>query len=181
MPTAIMAERLEIGWLNVARVRALCLAVFGYDPEVENWDHSFCHHNESGSQNMTTVAIVGNTPIVPLVEGHSATRERCATNPTTCSNKERIKEYGPPHCEIMCKATAEGPLEKRLWEHVRIRGYGLWVSVTTFEKGSCRQADVLAFLDRHLPKVDDQRSRRRRIIVAEDYSARLSPAVFALC
>ena len=118
---------------------------------------------------------------MPLVEGHSATRERCATNPTTFSNEERIKEYGPPYCEIMCKATAEGPLEKRLWEHVRIRGYGPWVSVTTSEKGSCRQADVLAFLDRHLPKADDQRSRRRRIIMADDYSARLSPAVLALC
>ena len=35
VPKAVMAERLEIGWLNVARVRALCLAVHGYDPERE--------------------------------------------------------------------------------------------------------------------------------------------------
>ena len=81
----------------------------------------------------------------------------------------------------MFKATAEGPLEQRLWEHVRSRGYGPWVSVTTSEKGSYRQADVLAFLDRHLPKVDEQRSRRWRIIMADDYSAHLSPQVFALC
>ena len=81
----------------------------------------------------------------------------------------------------MFKAIAEGPLEKRLWEHVRSRGYGPWVSVKTSEKGSYRQADVLAFLDRHLPKVDEQRSRRWRIIMADDYSAHLCPAVFALC
>ena len=55
------------------------------------------------------------------------------------------------------------------------------MSVTTSEQGSCRQDDVLASLDRHLPKVDDPRSRRRRIIIADEYSARLSPAVFAVC
>ena len=76
VPKAVMAERLEIGWLNVARIRALCLAEFGYDPEIENWDQSPFHHNESGSQNMPTLAVAGNGAIVPLIEGHSATRER---------------------------------------------------------------------------------------------------------
>ena len=56
---------------------------------------------------MTTLAVAGKGAIVPLVEGHSATMERCATNPTTFANEERIKEYGPPYCEIMCKAIAE--------------------------------------------------------------------------
>ena len=77
---------------NVARVRALCLAVHGYDPGIENWDQSPFRHNESGSQSMTTLAVAGKGAIVPLVEGHSATMERCATNPTTFSNEERIKE-----------------------------------------------------------------------------------------
>ena len=81
----------------------------------------------------------------------------------------------------MCKATAEGKLEHRLWEHVRNRGYGPWVSVTTSEKGSYRQSDVLAFLDRHLPKVDEQQPRRWRIIMADDFSAHLSPTIFNLC
>ena len=67
MPKAVMAERLEIGWLNVARIRALCLAEFGYDPEIENWDQSPFHHNESGSQNMPTLAVAGNGAIVPLI------------------------------------------------------------------------------------------------------------------
>ena len=35
-----MGERLEMSWTNVARVRALCLAVFGYDPEIEDWDQT---------------------------------------------------------------------------------------------------------------------------------------------
>ena len=131
-----MAQGMEIGWLNVARVRALCLAVHGYDPEIENWDQIPFHHNESGSQNVTTLAVAGAT--VPLVECHAMTRERWTANLTTFSNEERLKEEGPPYCEIMFKATAEGPLEQRLWEHVRSRGYGPWVSVTTSEKGSYR-------------------------------------------
>ena len=114
MPKATMAQRLEIGWLNVARVRALRLAVHGYDPEIENWDQSPFHHNESGSQNMTTLAVAGNGAIVPLVEGHSATRERWTANLTTFSNEERLKAEGPPYCEIMFKATSEGTLERRL-------------------------------------------------------------------
>ena len=174
-----MAQSMEIGWLNVARVRALCLAVHGYDPEIENWDQIPFHHNESGSQNATTLAVAGAT--VPLVECHAMTRERWTANLTTFSNEERLKKEGPPYCEIMFKASPEGPLEQRLRDHVRSRGYGPWVSVTTSEKGSYRRADVLAFLDRHLPNVDDLRSRRRRINIADYYSARLTPAVFALC
>ena len=134
VPKALMAARLEVGWLNVARVRALCLAVHGYDPEIENWDQSPFHHNESGSQNMTTLAVAGKSAIVPLIEGHAATRERWTANLTTFSNEERLKAEGPPYSEFMFKATSEGPLERRLWEHVRSRGYGPWVSVTTSEK-----------------------------------------------
>ena len=62
---AILEERLIIWWLNLARVRALCLAVFGYDPEMENWDQSPFHHNEIGSQNARTVAVCGSRE-VPL-------------------------------------------------------------------------------------------------------------------
>ena len=69
VPNSLMAERLEIGWLNVARVRALCLTVRGYDPEIENWDHSPFHHNESGAHNMATLAVAGRSALVPLVDG----------------------------------------------------------------------------------------------------------------
>ena len=43
VPKHVMAQRLEIGWCNVARVRALCLEVHGYDPELENWDQERTH------------------------------------------------------------------------------------------------------------------------------------------
>ena len=36
VPKAVMGERVAIGWCNVARIRALCLAIHGYDPEIEN-------------------------------------------------------------------------------------------------------------------------------------------------
>ena len=94
VPKAVMAERLEVGWCNVARVRALCLATLGYDPEIENWDQSPFHNNESGSQNVSTLAVAGGT--VPLIEGHADTRERWTGNFTTFSNKTRLMAEGPP-------------------------------------------------------------------------------------
>ena len=180
VPKAVMAERCEIGWLNVARVRALCLAVFGYDPEMENWDQTPLHHNESGSQNMSTLAVAGAGTNVQLIEGHAATRERWTANLTTFSNKKRLMDCGPPYCEFMFKADGER-IELRLREYIRSRGFGPWVSVATSEKGSYRVADVLAFLDLHLPKVDESQSRRWRIILADDNSPHLVPAVFRLC
>ena len=92
VPKAVMAERLEIGWINVARVRALCLAEHGYDPEIENWDQSPFHHNESGSQNMTTLAVAGRSATVPSSMGHAATRMRWAVNLTTLSNEDRLNK-----------------------------------------------------------------------------------------
>ena len=74
VPKHVLSERLEIGWCNVARVRACCLATQGYDPDVENVDQSRFHNNESGSQNASTLAVAGS--IVPLVEGHADTREK---------------------------------------------------------------------------------------------------------
>ena len=85
----ILEERLTIWWLNLARVRAFCEAVFGYDPDMENWDQSPFHHNEIGSQNARTLAICGSIE-VPLVEGHADTRMRWTANLTTFSNKDRI-------------------------------------------------------------------------------------------
>ena len=53
------------------------------------------------------------------------------------------------------------------------------MSVATSEKGSYRTPDVLNFLDTHLPLMSG--SRRWRIILADDFSAHLSPQVFRLC
>ena len=62
---AVLAERLQIGWLNVYRVRAAVAALKSYDPHMENWDQSPFHHNETGSENKPTLAVAGLE--VPLV------------------------------------------------------------------------------------------------------------------
>ena len=97
---------------------------------MENWDQSPFHGNESGSANVPALAVAGG--IVPLVEGHAATRERWTANLTTFSNKERLLKEGPPYAEFVFKAG--DPMELRLREYVRSRGYGPWVSVATSEK-----------------------------------------------
>ena len=40
---------------------------------------------------MTTLAVAGTSAIVPLIEGHAATRERWTANLTAFSNDERLK------------------------------------------------------------------------------------------
>ena len=178
VPKAVLAERLEICWLNVARVRALCLAAHGCDPEIENWDQSPFHNNESGSANAPSLAVTGRRANVPLVEGHADTRERWTANLTTFSNKARIETEGPPYCEMMFKAEGDR-LELRLREYTRSRGDGPWLSVVTSPKGSYRTHDVLNFLDRNLPAVTGE--RRWRIMMADDYSAHLAPQIANLC
>ena len=44
----VLAERLEIFWINLFRVRKLCLLCWGYDPEMQNFDQSPFHRNEAG-------------------------------------------------------------------------------------------------------------------------------------
>ena len=104
VPKAVLAERLEIGWLHVFRVRAAILALKGYDPHVENWDHSPFHHNETGSHNQKTLAVAGVE--VPLVELHTATRMRWTANLTTFSDHARRKERGPPTRSTCSRRTA---------------------------------------------------------------------------
>ena len=176
VPRAVMAERLEVGWLNVARVRALRLACHGYDPHMENWGQSPFHHNESGSQSLHTLAVAGAN--APLLEGHADARERWTGNFTTFSDTARLMSEGPPYCEFTFKAIGE-TLELRLREYIRSRGFGPWVSVATSEKGSHRTEDALSFLERRLPL--QSQSRQWRIIMADDFSAHLSPLAFRLC
>ena len=72
VPRAVLARRLDIGWLNVYRVRAAVAALLGYDPHMENWDQSPFHHNETGSGNQPTLAVAGLD--VPLVDGGTTPR-----------------------------------------------------------------------------------------------------------
>ena len=74
VPLAVMEERCVIFWLSIFKVRAACEALHGYDPGIENFDQSPYYHNETGSKNVSTVAVAGM--VCPLVEGHADTRER---------------------------------------------------------------------------------------------------------
>ena len=46
-PLPVLQGRLERGWLNVFRVRAACVLLTQQDPEMENFDQSPFHHNET--------------------------------------------------------------------------------------------------------------------------------------
>ena len=121
VPRWLVAERLRIGWVNVARVRAAVAACFGgHDPCIENWDQSPFHHNESGSADVQTLGVVGAT--CPLVEGHADTRKRWTANLTTWSSRERVLAEGPPPIECMFKGGDQ--IKASLEEHIRSCGYG---------------------------------------------------------
>ena len=128
--------------MNVFRARAACAALKGYDPHIENWDHYPFHHNETGSDSKTTLAVAGVD--VPLVELHTATRMCWTANVTTFSDHARLERDGPPYAEHMFKADGDIVL-KKVEKHISDRKYGKWVSVATSEKGSYRIEDVLTF------------------------------------
>ena len=67
-PKNVLQQRLEIEWLNGARVRQLCLCAHGYEPEHENFDQSPYQHNAIGSQNAKTGKTVGWA--LMLARGH---------------------------------------------------------------------------------------------------------------
>ena len=45
VPKHVLDSRVEIWYLSGARVRALCMAAWGYDPECENFDQTPYHSN----------------------------------------------------------------------------------------------------------------------------------------
>ena len=102
VPRAILAERLEIFWISVAKVRKLILLHFGYDPDCRNIDQSPFHSNEAGSKACNTLALTGALT-VPLIENHAATRARWSLNSVTFSSEERIRRRLPGF-ELMFQA-----------------------------------------------------------------------------
>ena len=164
VPRAVVKERLEIFWVNLFRVRYLIKLIFGYDPVIENSDQSPYHHNETGAQNKPLLALQGD--LVPVVEGHSDTFSRWTANLTT---RSEFSEARIPYCELMFKAEGEGRVYVRLQAFLRSRGFPPWMSVTTAPKGSYREQDVIALMERHLePWTDD---REWRIYLLDDYAA----------
>ena len=177
-PKWVVGERLRLWWITLARLRLLCLLIFGYDLEMENFDQSPFHNNEVGAQNKPTLTVAGASE-VPLIEGRHDVLERWTGNFMTWSNPDRVLSEGPPYCELMFKAAPDGPLVLRLREYCRSRGYGPWLTVACQEKGSYREPDVLNFLDKHLPPMT--RDRRWRIMMADDYGPHKADSVFNLC
>ena len=165
VPQEVQYERLEIMWLNCAKIRKLCTLALGYDPEFENWDQSPFHDNEVGARQCKTLAIVGQNK-VPVIESASATHSRWTLNVTTFSDKERIRAGELPYAECMYKYDGQ-QVRQRIQSYVRSRGYETWLSVTTSPSGSYREHDILDFLERHLPLMTP--TRPWRVIMADDY------------
>ena len=169
-PKWLVGQRLEVGWLNMARVRQACHEILGYDPEVWNFDQSPFYHNESGSKNLPTLHVRGAK--VPLIELHAETRARWTVNLLTRSDGRALLQDGPPHVEFVFKADGK-ELEAKLQAHVRGRGWKN-APVQTSPKGSYRTPDVLRYLDACLPRMPapgDARSEafRWRILLADDH------------
>ena len=177
VPRQVLKERLEIFWVNLFRVRLFISLVFGYDAIIYNFDQSPFHHNETGSQNKATLGVRGST--VPVVEGNSDVRSRWTANLTTCSRFTAVAGEAMPWSEAMFKGLKGGRVHERLEAHLRSRGFPSWFTVTMGPKGSYREHDIIAFLDKHLEPWREDRDWR--IILADDYSAHKTLNVFELC
>ena len=167
VPRAVLKDRLEIGWLNTHRLRKLCILLKGYDPIIENSDQSPYHNNETGSQNKPILGVRGSK--IPCIEGKNDVRTRWTANLTTFSDTARILRGEMPHTQLMFKGETDAALHERLQTYARSRGFPDWFSVTTSPKGSYREHDVVAFLDKHLEKMTPDRDWR--IFQLDDYSA----------
>ena len=154
------------------------MELLGYDPEMENFDQSPYHDNEQGSQGGKTLAIKASG-LVPLIEGHHHTRQRWTGNFTTFSDKQRILDGELPYVELMFMGTPGDKKEMRLKAYAQSKGYGSWLTVACSERGSYRAADVLDFLEKHLPQW--RQGRLWRLMFADDYGPHKCEAVKRLC
>jgi len=160
--------------------------VFGYDPLILNFDQSPFHHNETGSQNKPTLAVRGST--VPVVEGNSDVKSRWTANLTTQSRFTDSSgdpmpcpsSGGPmPAAECMFKAEKDGVVDARLQAFLRSRGFPQWFTVTVGPKGSYREHDIIAWLQKHLEPWRD--GRDWRIYLCDDYACHKGNNVWNLC
>ncbi len=96
MPQQVLVERLQIVWLNVARVRKAIIRKWVYDPVIENIDQSPLNMNEVGSKNAGSLTFRGCRSLA-LREGHAATREYWTANAMVTSSAHRARAI--PHQE----------------------------------------------------------------------------------
>ncbi|MCP4239045.1 MAG: hypothetical protein GY772_00615, partial [bacterium] len=170
---SVLAERLRIVWLNLVRVRELCLLAHGYDPDVDGFDQKPFHFNESGSQGRNTLAYVG-APTVPLKECAASTRARWSATTYVSSNPARF--LTPPPLELLFKG-GDTILKGLRAAREDLRPAGLaegsaladltWLSVAVGVKGSYRTEHVLAYLRQHLP--ERTADRPWRILMCDMY------------
>ena len=177
VPRAVRKQRMELFWVTLFRVRYFMLLVLGYDPVIYNFDQSPYHHNETGSQNKATLGVRGS--VVPVVEGNSDVKARWTANLTTCSKFTAVAGGAMPWTECMFKAASDGPLNAKLQDYIRSRGFPSWFTVTTGPKGSYREQDIISFLKKHLEPWTE--GRRWYILLADDFSAHKTENVFQLC
>ena len=177
VPRQVVKERLEIFWVVLFRIRRCIMLAFGYDPLILNFDQSPFHHNETGSQNKPTLGVRGST--VPVVEGNSDVKSRWSGNFTTQSRFTGSSGGPMPPAECMFKAEKDGIVDARLQAFLRSRGFPQWFTVTVGPKGSYREHDIIAFLQKHLEPW--RPGRDWRILLCDDYSAHKSINVWNLC
>ena len=176
VPRHILAERLEIFWLSVAKLRKLVQLHFGYDPDCRNVDQSPFHGNEAGSAACNTLALKG-APTVPLIENHHATRERWSLNSITDSSAERVLRRLPGF-ELMFKADGHH-VEAELQEYVFAKGKSFRVTVVTGPSGSYREEHICNCLEKHLEKWGP--GRRWEFMFLDAYAPGLTDNIQRLC
>jgi len=176
VPRKVQKERMEIGWVNLFRIRLFILLSFGYDPLISNLDQTPFHHNETGSQDKAILAVRGAT--VPVVEGKNDVMSRWTATLSTESVFTAVAGGKMPAAEVMYTGQKDGPLHRRLQEFHRSRGFPSWFTVTVGPKGSYREEDVIEWMRRHLEHWKE--GRDWRVLLVDDYSAHKTRAVWAL-
>jgi len=178
VPRNVFLERCRICWSNVYRARLFIMHHCGYDPEIEGFDQTPFHFNESGSKSKATLDFKGKKKIT-LKECVSASRDRWTATTYTKSNPAGH----PVPLEAMFKGGA-GVLQSVQETLEALRASGRFgslqnVSVNTSSSGSYTLPDVLAFLQRHLEPWT--KNRRWKILLCDAYKPHLCKEVRDLC
>jgi hypothetical protein len=105
-----------------------------------------CKVSYSVSKGGTTLSIRG-CGVVPVKEGHAATRERWTPNTMVTSSLARAKKIPP--LELMYRAFGGG---ERMAPHLEkiIPPWAPWLTGVTGPKGSYRGTDVLTYIEKVL-------------------------------
>jgi hypothetical protein len=175
VPKKVLEERLQVFWLNLARIRTLAQLVLGHDLECINLDQSPFHMNEAGSQGAGNLTLRG-APSVPLKECRAATRTWWSACTLTVSEPATVMAR-LPGLELMFKASGDR-VQAKLQNYVSRMGLP-WLSVVTGPKGSYREEHVLAFLDRHLEPLHE--GRQWKLVLMDAYGPQMSDNVRLFC